>query len=75
MRYSDLLTFEQTVNICDFALYKAKEHGRNCSVHVTLSKSEYKNDLELKKYLSSLTKDSPVNNDFINIKYIKSQKA
>jgi diguanylate cyclase (GGDEF)-like protein len=74
MRYSDLLTFEQTVNICDFALYKAKEHGRNCSVHVTLSKSEYENDLELKKYLSSLTKDSPVNKDFINIKYIKSQK-
>jgi len=74
MRYSDLLTFEQTVNICDFALYQAKEHGRNCSVHVSLAKSEYKNDRELKQYLTGLTKDSSVDNNFINIKYIRSQK-
>ncbi len=74
MRSSDLLTFEQTVNICDFGLYQAKEHGRNCSVHVSLAKSEYKNDRELKQYLTSLTKNSPINNNFINLKYIRTQK-
>lgn len=74
MRYSDLLTFEQTVNICDFGLYLAKEHGRNCSVHVSLAKSVYENDQELKQYLTGLSKDSPVDNDFIKIKYIRHKK-
>jgi diguanylate cyclase (GGDEF)-like protein len=74
MRYSDLLTFEQTVNICDFGLYLAKEHGRNCSVHVSLAKSVYENDRELKQYLTGLSKDSPVDNDFIKVKYIRPKK-
>lgn len=73
MRYSDILTLEQTVNICDFALYQAKEHGRDCSVHVSLAKSEFINDHKMKEYMANLTKDSTINNEFINIKYIRSK--
>ncbi len=73
MSYSDLLTFEQTINICDFALYQAKEHGRNCSVHVSLARPEYTKVDDLKNYLINLTKVSTINNDFINVKFIRGQ--
>jgi hypothetical protein len=66
----DILNFEQTINICDFALYQAKEHGRDCSVHISLATSDCKNIDELKKYLTTLTKESVINNNFISIKYI-----
>jgi diguanylate cyclase (GGDEF)-like protein len=72
--YSDLLTFDQTVNICDFALYQAKENGRNCSVHVSLTKPDNLQDDVLKGYLINLTKGSTVNNDFINLQYIRPDK-
>ncbi|HMA65867.1 MAG TPA: hypothetical protein VKO63_11735, partial [Chitinispirillaceae bacterium] len=75
MNYSDLLTFEQTINICDFALYQAKEHGRDCSVHVSLAKPEYLKVDELKEYLTNLTKSSAINNDYINVTFIRGQNA
>ncbi|NLD92333.1 MAG: diguanylate cyclase [Fibrobacter sp.] len=71
--YADLLTFEQTINICDFALYQAKEHGRNCSVHVSLARPEYTKVDELKDYLINLTKASTINNDYINVRFIRGQ--
>jgi diguanylate cyclase (GGDEF)-like protein len=75
MNYSDLLTFEQTINICDFALYQAKEHGRDCSVHVSLAKPEYLKVDKLKEYLTNLTKSSAINNDYINVTFIRGQNA
>lgn len=71
INYSDILTFEQTINICDYALYQAKEHGRNCSVHINLAKREYDKVDELKDYLTTLTKTSAINNDCINVTFVR----
>jgi len=42
----DLLNMEQMINLSDYALYYAKEHGRNCGVHL-----KYKETAKLDKHI------------------------
>ncbi len=65
----DLLTLDQTIHLCDFALYTAKEKGRNQAVHFELKDQDNIDD-KIKHYLLNLSKDAEINNDYINIQYV-----
>ncbi len=70
--FTELLTLEQTINLCDFALYKAKQNGKDCAVHITLKNV---NDIEpdiLKEYLLNLTQDNNLNDKYLNLNYVRS---
>jgi predicted signal transduction protein with EAL and GGDEF domain len=67
----DFFTLEQVINISDFALYKAKEHGRNCSAHIRLNKKDQIKREELKAFLTTLDNDTVVNESLYTIGYIK----
>lgn len=62
----DLLTLEQTINLADFALYMAKENGRNRAVRIELHNDAVMND-EIKKYLINLSKNSKINSEYIRL--------
>lgn len=66
--HPELLTLEHTINICDFALYIAKENGRNRAVHIEL-KNDDTND-RINQYLLNLSKNTEINNDYIDIQYV-----
>ncbi|MBN2737948.1 MAG: AAA family ATPase [Spirochaetales bacterium] len=65
----ELLSLEQTINISDYALYLAKEHGRNRAVIIYLNQDFSGNEL-IKKYLINLSKDTAINSNYLRIKYI-----
>lgn len=69
-RVPDFLTLEQTINLSDFALYKAKEGGRDCSVLIELKEQININE-DIIKYLSHISRETEINEDYINIEYIK----
>lgn len=62
----ELLTLEQTINLADFALYMAKEAGRNQAIRIELQKEVVMND-EVKQYLMNLSKNSRVNPEIIHL--------
>lgn len=66
----NLINLEQTINIADVALYKAKNAGRNRAVYISMKKVDDKDMDKAKKYLLELTKSSKINDDFINVEYI-----
>ncbi|KNY29772.1 protein kinase domain-containing protein [Pseudobacteroides cellulosolvens] len=68
---SDLFTLEQTINISDFAMYKAKEKGRNRAVHVNLQNLNNLSREEIKTYLANLKRNSDVDDKFITIEEIE----
>ncbi len=69
--FTELLSLEQTINLCDFALYKAKQSGKDCAIYISLKKvNDIKQD-NLKSYLTNLTQDNCFNDKFFNLKYIK----
>jgi len=64
----DLLDMEQMINLSDYALYYAKEHGRNCGAHLKL-----KETVKLDKYfIKDLTDIRTTKNieDYFNINII-----
>jgi predicted signal transduction protein with EAL and GGDEF domain len=61
---------EQTINIADFALYKAKNAGRNRAVYISMKDIDDNNMEEAKKYLLGLSKSSKLDDDFISVEYI-----
>lgn len=67
---SEFFTLEQTINISDFAMYKAKERGRNRAIHVNLQNlNKYSKD-EIKKYLMNLKRNSEVDEKFFTFEEI-----
>lgn len=64
---ADLLTLEQTINLCDYALYYAKSHGRAQAVHLDITDNAALLPEELKKYLCSLSNDLKLDSDFISV--------
>ena len=64
----DLLTLEQTINLSDFALYKAKENGRNQAATVEISPSAIM-DVGFKQYLVNLSKESEFKEDYIRLHF------
>ncbi|HOV27338.1 MAG TPA: diguanylate cyclase [Pseudobacteroides sp.] len=68
---SDLFTLEQTINISDFAMYKAKEKGRNRAVHIKLKDLKSFSREEIKTYFLNLKRNSDVDEKFITIEVIE----
>ncbi|HEX3027710.1 MAG TPA: sensor domain-containing diguanylate cyclase, partial [Clostridia bacterium] len=65
-----LLNLEQMINISDYALYCAKGNGRNCAAHFQLTKPISAGD-DLKGYLVNLSRDTKLEEEYFNIKYIQ----
>ncbi|HEY9059984.1 MAG TPA: diguanylate cyclase [Pseudobacteroides sp.] len=61
---SEFFTLEHTINISDFAMYKAKERGRNRAIHVNLQNLGKYSKEEIQKYLTSLKRNSEVDEKF-----------
>ncbi|NLD47246.1 MAG: AAA family ATPase [Clostridiaceae bacterium] len=66
---TELLDLEQTINLSDYALYCAKEHGRNCAAHFKLVRQVGLSE-EHKKYLVNLSKTTKLNEEYYKIVYI-----
>ncbi|HEX2947051.1 MAG TPA: diguanylate cyclase [Clostridia bacterium] len=65
-----LLNLEQMINISDYALYCAKENGRNCAAHFKLIKP-IGTDEEFKRNLMNLSRNTELNEEHFNIDYIQ----
>ena len=63
----DLLSLEQTINLSDFALYMAKENGRNQAVCIELN-MKTPMDAQFKHYLFNLSKNSKLKKEYIQIR-------
>jgi diguanylate cyclase (GGDEF)-like protein len=66
----ELLTLEQMINLSDYALYCAKENGRNCAAHFKLKRLVGRDD-DFKKDLINLSKNSKVNKEYFKVEFIK----
>ncbi|MDP4180018.1 MAG: AAA family ATPase [Bacillota bacterium] len=64
-----LLTLEQMINISDYALYCAKENGRNCAAHFKIIKHEGL-DNDIKKYLANLSRNTKLKEEYFKIEFI-----
>ncbi len=67
-----LLSLEQMINISDYALYCAKENGRNCAAHFRLIKPISSGD-DFKRYLTNLSKETKLDEEYFKIDYIREQ--
>ncbi|WP_207642419.1 diguanylate cyclase [Pseudobacteroides cellulosolvens] len=67
----DLLNMEQMINISDYALYQAKENGRNCAAHFKIIK-QIENEEEIRNYLVRLTKTTKLDEEYFKIEFINS---
>lgn len=68
---SNLLTLEQTISLCDFAMYKAKNTGRNRAIHVNPQKSYNYTIEDLKKHILGLTENSDVDERLLNLEVVE----
>lgn len=62
----DLLNLEEVINISDVALSMAKENGRNRAVRIHVHPNIVPN-LECREYLQKMSKNEPINNDFVEV--------
>ena len=65
----DLLTLEQSINLSDYALYCAKERGRNCAAHFKLNRKPGK-DCTIKDLLTHLSKYTNIENENFEIEFL-----
>jgi diguanylate cyclase (GGDEF)-like protein len=65
----DMLDLDQIINICDYALYMAKERGRNRAIQLDIINDDNLDD-EKHKYLSTLSKNSPLDESCISLEEI-----
>lgn len=65
----DLVNLEQTINLSDYALYRAKENGRNCAAHISLKKRVESED-DFIKSIVKLSKQNKVENEYIKVEFI-----
>ncbi len=66
------LSLEQMINISDYALYCAKENGRNCAAHFQLTKPISTSD-DMKKCLVNLSRDTKLDEEYFKVDYIRGQ--
>ncbi|MEN2774942.1 AAA family ATPase [Acetivibrio clariflavus] len=64
-----LFNLEHMINLSDYAMYRAKENGRNCAAQFKLVQQEGKGE-EIKNYLVNLSKCDKVNEEYFNIEFI-----
>ncbi|MDP4180019.1 MAG: AAA family ATPase [Bacillota bacterium] len=64
-----LLNLEQVINISDYALYCAKENGRNCAAHFRLIK-QIGSENDIKNYLTNLSKTTKLNEEYFKIEFV-----
>jgi diguanylate cyclase (GGDEF)-like protein len=69
-----LLGFEQIINISDYAMYNAKEHGRNCAARFSPIKP-CGTDAALLNYLTNLAKSVQLNEDYFKLSIFRNVKA
>jgi histidine kinase len=65
----DFLTLEQTIRLCDCAMYLAKEGGRNRAVGISLKEGE-KADEPLRAHLLNSSHQSPIDTSRLNLRHI-----
>ncbi len=65
----DLVNLEQTINLSDYALYRAKENGRNCAAHISLKKRVESED-DFIRSIVKLSKQNKVENKYIKVEFI-----
>jgi len=70
----DLLNMEQMINISDYALYHAKENGRNCAAYFKCIK-QIENEDTIKNYLIGLTKTTKLDKEYFNIEFVKPSES
>lgn len=68
-----ILDLNQMINISDYALYCAKENGRNCAAHFELVKPIGTSE-EIKKHLVNLSKTTELNEEYFRIRYIRDKE-
>lgn len=66
----DLLNLEQIINISDYAMYLAKENGRNRAVRISMNQSAIPSR-ECIEYLKKLNKNDAVREEFIDVSYVE----
>jgi len=66
----DLLTLEQSINLSDYALYCAKEKGRNCAAHFKINKKP-EQICNMKELFIHLSKDTDIENECFKIEFIQ----
>jgi len=69
----DLLNMEQMINLSDYALYYAKENGRNCAAYFKLTKHPENTD-DIKNYLINLSKSDELNTEYFNLYLYKNKE-
>lgn len=66
----DLLNLEQIINISDYAMYLAKENGRNCAARISVNQTTLPSH-ECIEYLQKLSKSDAVRDEFIEVSYLE----
>jgi len=69
----NLLNLEQTINLSDFAMYLAKEKGRNRAARISMNQQTIPG-LECKEYLHKLSKNDSVREEFIDVSFVDNPK-
>lgn len=67
---TEVVKLEQLVNVSDLAMYKAKEMGRNRSVHINFKNLKDLGREEIKDYLMELTKSTDIDATYITIEEV-----
>lgn len=67
---TEVVGLEQIVNISDFAMYKAKEMGRNRSVHINFKNLRDLSREGIKGFLMELAESSDIDDRYINIEEV-----
>lgn len=63
----ETVKLEQIINVSDFAMYKAKEMGRNRSVHINFKNLGDLSKVEIKDCLMELTKNVDIDTRYVTI--------
>jgi histidine kinase len=69
MNNPGLFNLQQMINLSDYAMYRAKENGRNCAARFKLVQQEGKGE-EIKNYLLNLSRCDKINEEYFSIEFI-----
>jgi diguanylate cyclase (GGDEF)-like protein len=68
--FPEILTLEQTINLSDYALYCAKENGRNCAAHFRLNPG-YCQEKNFTECLSKINKNTKLDSEKFSIQFVR----